>query len=186
MKTTRISPARPLKAAALLLLLAGAPAVFAADSTDHAVTADVAGHPKLSRSDMHFVDKVAQLGLEEIQLSKLAVTQASREEVRQFAEKLVDVHEKANTDLSMLASNKGLVLPTTTKVNVEKWAKKRGKEFDKDYLDAMIDAHKDAVDLLEKNATKADDPEVAAFARTNLPAMQEHLRTAKELKKMVD
>ena len=177
---------RPLKTAALLLLLAGAPAVFAADSLDHTATADVAGRPKLSRGDMHFVDKVAKLGLEEIQLSKLAATQASREELRQFAEKLVDAHEKANTELSMLASNKGLVLPTTNKVNVEKWAKKRDKEFDKDYLDAMIDAHKDAVELLEKNATKAEDTDVAAFARTNLPAMQEHLRMARELRKLVD
>ncbi len=184
MNTKQSIAPRFVKCAALLVLLSGSSVLTAADSTPDRT--EMPGQQKLAHSDMSFIDKIAKLGAEEVQLSQLAATQGSNESVRQFGEKLVAAHEKANAQLSQLASNKGLVLPTENHVNVEKWAKKRGKDFDKDYLDAMIDAHKDAVELLEKNATKAEDSDVAAFARDNLPAMQERLRLARELKKGVD
>lgn len=142
-------------------------------------------HSQLSHGDKRFVEKVAKISMEEVTLSRLAAERASREDVREFAQQLVAEHEKANADLSMLASNKGLVLPVADKTHLASWEKKKGKDFDEDYLEKIIAGHKDAVDAMESNATKAEDSDVATYSRTHLAAMQEHLRKAQDLKKLV-
>ena len=50
----------------------------------------------------------------------------------------------------------------------------------------MIDAHKQAIDALEKSGTKAEDLGVAPSARNPLHAMQEHLRIVKAYRRMID
>jgi putative membrane protein len=183
------TPVRHVLCAASLLLLAGT-VVRAADTTVDSSSATMSRdhdeHAALSRSDRRFVDKVAKIGMEEVALSRYAAEHATREDVRDFAQKLVSEHEKSNAELSLIASNRGFVLPTADKPNLDRWSKKKGQEFDKDYLAKMIDEHEDTIDALESAAKKAENSEVAAFARNNLAPMEEHLRHAKELKKMVD
>lgn len=189
---TKALPLRSVAGTAALFLvtssLAPAAASTSAADTRTAVASDraVADGSQLARADRRFVEKVAQIGLEESSLSQLAVERASREEVRAFARDLLNDHEKANAALSQLASNKGLVLPVAEKENLNRWTKKTGKDFDEDYLEKIISGHKDAVDLMESRATKAEDSDVAAYARNHLASMQEHLRKAQDLKKLVD
>lgn len=179
MKTFTLTPARRFLCAAALCLAAGAGTTLAQPAAPGATT-------QLSRHDEHFVAKAAKLGSTEVRLSQLAATRASRPEVREYAQQLVTDHLKANSDLAQLASTKGLILPQEDKLNLERWSKKKGTAFDKDYLKEMIDAHTDAIELLEKSASQAEDTDIAAYARTHLPALQEHLRKAKELHKMID
>lgn len=189
---TKALPLRCLAGTAALFLLTSSLSQAANSATPSdsraAVASDraVADHSQLARADRRFVEKVAQIGLEEASLSQLAVERASREEVRAFARELINEHERANAALSMLASNKGLVLPVADKENLNHWAKKTGKDFDEDYLEKIISGHKDVVDMMETRATKAEDSDVAAYARDHLAVMQEHLRKAKDLKKLVD
>jgi putative membrane protein len=191
MKTNAL-PLRCLSGAAALFLVTSslsqaADSAAAADSRA-AVAQDrpISEHSQLARGDRRFVEKVAKIGLEESSLSQLAVERASREEVRAFARDVISDHEKANAELSQLASNKGLVLPVAERENLNHWTKKTGKDFDEDYLEKIISGHKDVVDMMESRGTKAEDSDVAAFARNHLATMQEHLRKAKELKKLVD
>lgn len=179
---THIKPIRHILCAISLLAATGS---FAADtptssraSTDRSVSE--AG--QLTRGDRRFVDKLAKLGMEEVALSKIAAERASNAEVRTFAQELVTAHEKVNSELSRLASSKGVIPAASEQPNLDKWARKDASDFDKDYLDKMIDAHEDSIDLLESNARKSQDTELASFSRTNLPAIQEHLLKAKNLK----
>lgn len=181
------TPMRHVLCVASLLAAANAGTVFAADTAPNPATTTTTAREtgQLTRGDRRFVDKLAKLGMEEVALSQLAVTQATRPEVRAFAQELVDAHEKVNRELARLASSKGVVLPVAD-TKLDKWSKKNGKEFDEDYLEKMIDAHEDSIDLLESHADKADDAELASFARTNLPAMEAHLVKAKSLESSVD
>lgn len=205
MKNLRNSSLRPLAWAVALLTLPAAPFAAAQSSSadrqsaaNPATPADtdatgavtrsrtVAGNSSLTRGDRRFITKAAKLGLEEVRLSRLAATRASRPEVRQYAQMLAEAHEKANTELIQLASDKSVVLSMDDNPNLENWTDKKGDDFDEDYLEEMIDAHEDAVELLEERVEDAEDGEVAAYARKHLPAMQEHLRKARELHRLVD
>lgn len=143
----------------------------------------------LARADRRFVTKAAELNIEELRLSELAAQQATSPEVRSFAQQLVNDHSQAGTELNSLASRKGLTAITREEADqraVTKLGKKTGSDFDKAYLDKMVDAHEDAVDLFDKAARNAKDPEIQAFASKMLPKLRQHEQHAKSLEDTVD
>jgi len=147
-----------------------------------ATTADV----KLSHSDRSFFEKAAKSGMKEVTVSQAAMDRLTNPQVKQFAQMMVTDHSGANTELTTLASAKGVMLPVKESKELkleEKWSKKT-KGVDEDYMEEMVSDHKDAVDLFEK-AAKSDDAEIAAFARKTLPTLQQHLTMAKDLLKTV-
>ena len=54
-------------------------------------------------------------------------------------------------------------------------AKKSGKDFDKAYVDAMLDGHKNAVKLFEDASQNCKDADLKAFATKTLPTLKMHL-----------
>jgi putative membrane protein len=72
------------------------------------------GEMKLAADDKSFVMKAAEAGMAEVEMGQLAVKQASNEEVKRFAQRMVDDHGKANTELTQLAQSKGIMLPAST------------------------------------------------------------------------
>jgi putative membrane protein len=56
-----------------------------------------------------------------------------------------------------------------------------GAEFDREYMKHMVKDHEDAVSDFQKQSTRAKDPDIKAFAARTLPALQEHLRMAREI-----
>lgn len=158
-----------------------APTQTAPDLTVPDRTARQAGaNSDLKHSDKSFMEKAAKAGQKEVAVSQIALERATNPKVREFAQMMVDDHGQANGELTQLASGRGLALPVTT-VKTDKWTDKKAANFDKDYVDEMVDDHQEAVSLFEK-AAKSDDPAVAAFAQRYLPKLQEHLAHAKQLK----
>jgi predicted outer membrane protein len=62
-------------------------------------------------------------------------------------------------------------------------AKASGEEFDREYVDLLVDQHERDVRMFEKAAEKAADSEVRAFASKHLPELQAHLDRANSLMK---
>jgi putative membrane protein len=57
------------------------------------------------------------------------------------------------------------------------------RDFDKEYADAMVDAHQSALNLLQRYAQDGDTPTLKTFAADTAPKVQEHLNMAEGLKK---
>jgi len=142
----------------------------------------------LARADRRFVTKAAELNTEEVRLSELAAQQASNPEVRAFAQQLVTEHTQATTELGSLSTRKGLDPMAREDYDqraVTKLGKKTGSDFDKAYLEKMVDAHDDAIDLFEKESKNAKDPELQAFANKLLPSLREHQQHARTLEQTI-
>src|SRR5690606_2105183 len=60
-------------------------------------------------------------------------------------------------------------------------ARTTGEEFDREYVDLMVDQHERDVQLFQKTAKGADDPDVRKFANQHLGKLQAHLDRAKNL-----
>jgi hypothetical protein len=73
---------------------------------------EVGGASSLSSSDRNFIMKAAQGGMAEVELGQLASQRASDPQVKQFAERMVADHGKANDQLKQIASSKNVTLPT--------------------------------------------------------------------------
>ena len=140
----------------------------------------------LSSSDQKFMMEAAMAGMEEVELGKLAATRGSSDAVKQFAQRMVDDHSKANEELTQIASTKGVTLPTALdakhQADVAKISQLSGADFDRAYIkEAGVKDHNKAVKLFQGEADKGKDADLKAFAAKTLPTVQEHQRMAQEL-----
>jgi putative membrane protein len=71
------------------------------------------GDMKVASDDKNFVMKAAQGGMSEVEMGQIALRQASNDEVKRFAQRMVDDHSKANQELMQLAQSKGITLPAS-------------------------------------------------------------------------
>jgi putative membrane protein len=121
----------------------------------------------------------------EVEHGRLAVQKASSSDVRQFAQRMVDDHGKANTELEGIASQKNVTLPKELdakhKAKQDELSKLTGPAFDSAYMTHMVSAHKEAVSLFQREAKSAKDAEARAFAAKTLPVIQGHLKMAQDL-----
>ena len=155
------------------------------DRDDDRVVRTPAGERvKLKNPDRDFVEKMARLSLEETNISRVAAERTSNPRVKAFAEAMAEDHAMMAKELSFIASDKGVVLPAKDLIG-DKWLKRDAKSFDVDYLKKMVSDHEDAVKLFQKEARDGHDPELVAFARKHLPALQRHLQAASDLHKMM-
>ena len=136
-------------------------------------------------ADKDFMIKAAQGGQGEVALGALAQHHGRSSGVKQFGQKMVTDHSKANAALMRVAAKKGIALPDApgpaeqaTKARLSRLS---GTAFDKAYASDMVEDHvKDIADFT-KEATTGKDPAVKAFAAKTLPTLKMHLRMARAL-----
>ncbi len=155
-----------------------APAAASAASTPSSVHADPGS--QLSQEDKEFVEDAAQGGLLEVKLGQLVVKQGSSDDVKRFAQKMVDDHTKLNTKLADAARKVGVTTPTELdkkhQDKLDKMAQYSGPKLDQEYMDDMVSEHKDDVKAFEKQAKDGKDPTIRAFAAGALPTLTEARR----------
>jgi putative membrane protein len=146
---------------------------------------DHKGSTQLSSQDEKFIKEAAVGGMEEVELGRLATQKAASADVKNFGQRMVDDHSKANDQLKSIASQKGVTLPTTLpadkRQDLDKMSKLSGAAFDKMYMTHMVKDHKKDVAEFEKEASKASDSSLKSFAQNTLPTLREHLQMAQSI-----
>lgn len=144
---------------------------------------------KSPEEDAAFVKEAALGGLMEVQLGKTAQDNATKPQVKEFGRHMQTDHSKANDELKKIAAKKGIKLPTALegkpKATFDKLAKLKGDEFDREYINAMVDDHKQNIEKFQQEADKGKDPEVKKFAQNQLPILKKHLALAEQTQKEV-
>lgn len=131
-----------------------------------------------------FVSKAAQAGMTEVEVGKLALEKSKDPAIRGFAQKMVDDHSKANSELARIAEAKGVKAPK--KLDAEHQAMVRSMrdvpaaDFDRQYSQHMNMDHTKAIALFE-SASNAEDPQLAEFAQKTLPTLKVHKQLAEKL-----
>ena len=142
------------------------------------------------KNDTEFAVTAADGGMLEVELGKLALTNASSEQVKMFADMMVKDHGMANQELKDLASRKNITLPTAlsdkSQKSYEDLSKKTGQEFDEEYMSFMVDDHQEDIDAFKKQADKGNDPELKSWAAGKVPTLEQHLEHAKQAEAAVD
>lgn len=136
----------------------------------------------LPSSERKFIEEAAQGGVAEVKLGQLAAQKGESSEVKQFGQRMVDDHSKANDKLHQVASSKGVNLPdnmdAASKREYEKLQKLSGARFDREYMNAMVSDHKKDVREFQKEEKTAKDGDVKMFTTNTLPTLEEHLKLA--------
>jgi putative membrane protein len=163
----------------------------------------------VARGDQNFVEDLSYAGMAEIELGRLATQHGSHAEVKRFGQMMIDDHTKAGNELKQIAAQYNLQQPAGLDEKHrelrDRLAKLSGAEFDREYIDAMIDSHQDVVDKLQSRVDETDRSAVATgqaerntnvkpedadnhveaslnmWAATTLPATKAHLDKAKAI-----
>jgi putative membrane protein len=142
--------------------------------------------PDSLAEDNNFLVEAASGGMMEVQLGKYASANAGSAAVKQFGQMMVTDHTKANTELTTLAQVKAIAIPNVPgdkhQHHIDDLSKKKGAEFDKDYMSMMVDDHEEDVKKFEDEAKNAKDADIRAFAAKTLPVLKKHLDAAKKIK----
>jgi putative membrane protein len=124
----------------------------------------------------------ARGSMAEVELGKLASEKAAGAQAKQFGERMVQDHTKANDELKSLAQSKNITLPTTIdakhKATHDRLAKLSGEAFDRAYMQEMVTGHRMMLNMFRKEAQSGKDAEVKAWAAKMVPSVQEHLTMA--------
>lgn len=126
-----------------------------------------------------FAVKAANGGMFEMELAKMAQEKAASKDVKEFAAMMLTDHMAASEELKAIAAKKNITLPTTLgkdeQEDVDEMAKLTGAEFDKKYVDAMVEDHEKDVKLFQEASIAGQDPDLKQFAGKTLPTLQKHL-----------
>jgi len=183
-----------LRIAKISVLMIAAAAMFPAGSGLAASGSTKAESSKESKSKLtsgeeRFMKEAASGGLMEVELGKIAADKGSHQRVKEFGKRMQSDHSKANTQLKKIASNKGVDLPTEPsgehKSTMDKLTKLSGAEFDREYMEAMVDDHKEDIEKFQTEADKGKDPDLKKFASETLPVLKKHLELAQSTEKQI-
>jgi putative membrane protein len=129
------------------------------------------------RSDGEFVRDVAMKTMAEIELSRMALDKATNPDIKAFAQRIIDDHSAAGNALKSVVSGQPLGWPAQLddkhRNTADELAQKQGGDFDRDYLEAMVDGHRNLAAKLESrlDVQSLADWKTAAAARTRSEAM---------------
>jgi putative membrane protein len=148
-----------------------------------------------ANEDAAFLSQAIELNYAEVELGKLAETRASSPKVKAYAAMLVKDHTAALAKFQAL--DRGGATKPQLNAEHEKLQMKlsgmTGAEFDREYIDAMVLGHREAVTMFERQV--ASKPASAPAGRPNselnklvrdmLPSIKKHLSQAEQLHKTI-
>lgn len=137
-----------------------------------------------------FLIAAYQDGLAEIQISQLALQKATDDDVKSFAQRMIDNHTQVNNTIRLVALQKGVTLPNAptpeqqdTAAELEKFS---GADFDKRYMDENVVAHVKDVLGARLQSEEGRDSGVRNLARVALPVLSEHLARALDIDNRIE
>ena len=177
-----------LTAAAAMFAVQAQSTATAVQTTPGATGSGTMAPAKLSWSDKKTLMNLAQANMAEIEAARLAQTKSQNDEVKKFAQQMIDDHTKALDDVKQLAQTKGVTLPTeldrSHKTMANKLSALSGDKFDRAYLgQAGVSDHKKNHAMLQQAHKRATDPDLKALIARIEPVVAQHLSTVEQLHK---
>ena len=129
------------------------------------------------KSDDDFVRDVALKNMAEAELSRIALQKAMSADVKAFAQTMIHEHGAAGETLKSAVAGQPIEWPTQlderSRKTADELAKKQGADFDRGYVEAMIEGHQDLAAKLESrlDVQSLADWKTAAAGRTQSNAL---------------
>jgi putative membrane protein len=141
-------------------------------------SADVSAIAAISvESPQQFVDMGASSNMFEIESSRLALDKSQQEELRTFAQHMIDDHTAAGEQMMAAAQADGVTMPTEMQAKHQEMLDQlnaaSNEEFDQLYTQMQVQAHEEAIGLF-KGFAETGSGQLQSFAQATLPTLEEH------------
>lgn len=153
-----------------------------------------AANAKLSNDEVMIISHVHRVNVMEVDMGKQAKIKGT-DAVKRYGEMLVQDHSSSDKELIAMAKKKGLAKIPAEKpqTEAEKQAMKEtrekmagiarleGADFDRAYVQAMVEGHEKELAMSDELIAKATDPDLETFLEARKSTLRRHAQTAKEL-----
>jgi putative membrane protein len=172
------------------------------DGLDNDIAIGTSGQaPRDAADARRFAEQAMMANKAEVRLGELAGQRAQSAAVKEFAQMMVRDHTKGLNDLKAAVKGHGIEEPAQLDAKhqglYDRLSKLSGAEFDRAYMMAMVDGHREVQDLLDDRATAtpatrgtsggraADNSQLDAavnqWATQKLPGVKQHLQRAEQV-----
>jgi putative membrane protein len=149
-----------------------------------------------------WVQDITMHNTAEIELGQIASERAANAQVKQYGQMMVKDHTAAGNELKQAVAGKVQLQEQMDEKHRDLAQKLRGLqgiEFDREYINAMVDGHQEVKGMLEDRAREAKNTNtttanagtneletaVNQWAAKTLPAVEKHLQRAEQLRDTV-
>ncbi|HWA88541.1 MAG TPA: DUF4142 domain-containing protein [Rhizomicrobium sp.] len=155
---------------------------------------DTAGHvvgqvsASMTTSLQGFVNAAAVSDMYEVEAGKIALQRSSDAGVKAFAQKMVDAHTTTTNELKAILTKIHATVTTPATLDdrhqgmIDELRGAKDADFDGRYIAQQVDAHNEALALMQGYAKDGDTKEVKTFANKTSKVVQMHLNMANKLK----
>lgn len=169
---------------------------MSAGSSMHAAHGAMPSPEGVTFTDANIAATASASNQSEIQPSQLALTKTQSEQVRAYAQRMIDDHGRFETQMQALLQQKNIapadnqfsqqlqqMLPPT----MQALQAASGAAFDRLYVEHMVMSHQMTLDALDKALIpSATDPQLKAMLQDQVrPAVAQHLEQAQQLQQQV-
>jgi putative membrane protein len=143
-----------------------------------------------ANAERDFIQDQLGDGMKEVQLGRIAQERATNPQVKEFAQTMVRDHQAAGDELKQIATRGNVQLNNEDETEEikdarEKFTKLSGNEFDREYIQTMIDEHQEVAKELD-GKSQSDNAEVRQWVAKTLPKVQQHLEHARQLQQTIE
>lgn len=160
------------------------------DTQNPGTNAGTQGSPTSAQdiSERAFISQAMEGGVAEVQLGQLAQQKSQSNDVKQFAQKMVNDHGQMGEKwLKPVAQQMGLSAPTSPskkdKKELQKLEGLSGQDFDREYITMMVKDHQKDLKDFQSEANAAQDPTVKEIATKGSQVIQQHLQLIEQIAK---
>ena len=140
-----------------------------------------------SAMDKMFVKKALQGGMAEVQLGQLTLQKSNNDQVKQFAQRMIDDHTKLGEQMKPVAQQLGVSDPNgiskKDKTTMAKLQGLSGPAYDQAYIKDMVKDHKQDLSDFQTEASSGQDQTVKDAANQGSKVIAQHLQMIQQIAK---
>ena len=136
--------------------------------------------------DSNFVVKATKANMEELKILQAGWDNGSSKDLKAHAKMMIADHKKLGASVKAYSDKKSYTLPADDNgkgddavASLNKNTK--GADWDKAWVDKMVEGHNDAISLFEDYQNKVKDPDLQKMITDALPTLHSHLDMMKQL-----
>src|ERR1700755_3276173 len=135
--------------------------------------------------DKEFVKKALEGNMAEVQMGQLALQKSSDEQVKQFAQRMVDDHTKMLDQMKPVAEQMGVKIPEGPSKgqmkSMDKMKGLSGEAFDQAYIKSMVKDHKNDDSEFRQEAQSTQNPQLKQMVMQSDQMIQTHLQQIQQI-----
>jgi putative membrane protein len=135
--------------------------------------------------DKAFVKKALEGNIGEIEMGKLALQKSNDDQVKQFAQRMVDDHGKMQDQLKPAAEQMGVKVPDGPSKgqmkSMDKMKALSGDAFDQAYIKDMVKDHKKDDSEFKQEAQSTQNPQLKQLVTESDQTIESHLQQIQQI-----